>query len=241
MSMKTAGRALAWIALVVAAAAAAIVLAAGPGTRFGWWGFRTGLRMLGYGAYAAVGGAALGLLGVLLGSARRLALAALVVAVAAFAVPWTMRRNAQMVPPIHDISTDTGDPPKFAAVLARRGADSNSAEWAGDAVAVQQRIAYPDVKPLHLIVPPPQAFDRALATARSMGWEIVDASPDQGRIEATATTTWFGFKDDVVVRVRPDPNGSTVDVRSLSRVGRSDLGANANRIRRYLARLRNQS
>jgi uncharacterized protein (DUF1499 family) len=94
------------------------------------------------------------------------------------------------------------------------------------------------VQPLTLPVPPAQAFDRALAAARAMGWEIVDAAADQGRVEATATTFWFGFKDDVVVRVRPDASGSRIDVRSLSRVGRSDLGANAQRIRTYLDRLR---
>ena len=70
-----------------------------------------------------------------------------------------------------------------------------------------------------------------------MGWEIVDANPGQGRIEATDATFWFGFKDDMVVRVAPTETGSRVDVRSLSRVGRSDVGTNAKRIRAFLARL----
>jgi uncharacterized protein (DUF1499 family) len=87
---------------------------------------------------------------------------------------------------------------------------------------------------LALKLPPNQAFDRALERAREMGWEIVDANPAHGRIEATATTFWFGFKDDVVVRVSADEAGSLIDVRSLSRVGRSDVGANARRIRCYL-------
>ena len=76
--------------------------------------------------------------------------------------------------------------------------------------------------------------------ARDLGWEIVEASPSEGRIEATARTFWFGFKDDVVVRVTPSGDGSRIDVRSVSRVGKSDVGANAKRIRTYLERLQNR-
>jgi uncharacterized protein (DUF1499 family) len=86
--------------------------------------------------------------------------------------------------------------------------------------------------------PPAAAFTRALGAARRMGWEIVAADSAAGRIEATATTTWFGFKDDVVVRIKPNQNGSRIDVRSESRVGGSDIGTNAKRIRRYLGELR---
>ncbi len=213
--MNTAGRVLARVALVVAVAAALAIVLAGPGSRFGLWSFRMGFTLMRWGAYAA-----------------------LVVGLAAFAGPWSLMRAARAVPPIHDISTDTADPPKFVAVMPRRAGASNTAEYGGETIAAQQRAAYADVQPLHVAAPPAQAFDRALRTARDMGWEIVDASPEQGRIEATDTTRWFGFKDDVVVRVRPDADGSRVDVRSLSRVGRSDIGANAKRIRRYLDRLR---
>ena len=92
--------------------------------------------------------------------------------------------------------------------------------------------------PLHLDVAPAQAFDRALTAARAMGWEIVASDPAQGRIEGTATTFWFGFKDDIVVRVGADGSGSRVDVRSLSRIGKSDVGANARRIRDYLGKVK---
>jgi uncharacterized protein (DUF1499 family) len=238
MSMSTAGRVVARVGFVVAIAALVMVALPGPGTRFGVWGFRTGFRLMSYGAYAALAAAALGLVGVLIGGARAVAAAALVLGLASFAGPWTLRRTAQSVPPIHDISTDTTDPPKFVAVMPRRGATSNTAEYGGDAIAAEQHKGYPDLQPLHMAAAPPQAFEKALAAARAMGWEIVDAAAEKGRIEATATTFWFGFKDDVVVRVRPDASGSIVDVRSLSRVGRSDLGANAKRIRSYLDRLR---
>jgi uncharacterized protein (DUF1499 family) len=238
MNTSSTGRVLARVALLVAIVAAVGIAAAGPGSRFGLWNFRFGFRLMTWGSYAALAGAALGLLGLVLGGARALAGAALVIALLAFAGPWSFMRTARSVPPIHDISTDTTDPPAFMAVLPRRAGALNTAEYGGAAIAAQQHTAYPDLQPLHLAVPPAQAFERALHSARDMGWEIVASAPEQGRIEATDTTRWFGFKDDVVVRVRPDADGSRVDVRSLSRVGRSDVGANAKRIRRYLERLR---
>jgi uncharacterized protein (DUF1499 family) len=238
MSFHSTGRLLARVALVLAVLAALAIVLAGPGTRFGVWDFRRAFTLLRWGAYGALGAAGLGLVGVVLGGARAQSGAALLIGLLSFGGPYLQLRTARSVPPIHDISTDTADPPKFVAVMPRRGEKSNKAEYAGDEIASQQRKAYPDVQPLTLPVPPAQAFDRALAAARAMGWEIVDAAADQGRVEATATTFWFGFKDDVVVRVRPDASGSRIDVRSLSRVGRSDLGANAQRIRTYLDRLR---
>jgi uncharacterized protein (DUF1499 family) len=111
------------------------------------------------------------------------------------------------------------------------------AAYPGGEVAAAQRRAYPDIGPLALAMPPATAFARALDAAKGMGWEIVAADAGAGRIEATATTPWFGFRDDVVVRITPAAAGSRVDVRSVSRVGRSDLGTNARRIREYLAML----
>ncbi len=118
-----------------------------------------------------------------------------------------------------------------------RAAAAVPAAYPGSETAQAQRRAYPDIAPLELAVPPAAAFARALDAATAMGWEIVAADAVAGRIEATATTPWFGFRDDVVVRVAPTPTGSRIDVRSVSRVGKSDLGANAKRIRAYLARL----
>jgi uncharacterized protein (DUF1499 family) len=122
--------------------------------------------------------------------------------------------------------------------LPLRAKAPNTTVYGGDKIASQQRTAYPDLQPLILNVPPPQAFDRALATVRDMGWDLVAADAAAGRIEATDTTFWYGFKDDVVVRVRPAEGGSRVDVRSLSRVGGGDVGTNAKRIRAYLEALR---
>ena len=112
--------------------------------------------------------------------------------------------------------------------------------YAGEETAAQQRGAYPEIKPQVLPVLPDEAFERALAVAGEMGWEIVAAEKGEGRIEATDTTFWFGFKDDVVIRIQPAEAGSRVDVRSASRVGVGDLGVNAARIRRFLEGLREQ-
>jgi uncharacterized protein (DUF1499 family) len=144
-------------------------------------------------------------------------------------------QQARRVPPIHDITTDLDRPPKFVAVLPLRAGAPNPATYGGSEVADAQRRSYPDIKPLLLGVPAGAAYSRALASARGMGWELVASDSTTGRIEATATTPWFGFKDDVVVRVRPEGPGSRIDVRSVSRVGKSDVGANAQRIRTYLA------
>ncbi len=169
---------------------------------------------------------------------RGLALTGLVLGLIATGMP-ARSINTARHSPIHDVSTDTANPPQFVAVLPLRTAAKavNSTDY--DAKTAQlQKETYPDIGPLHLDLPASQAFDRALAAARGMGWEIVASDPAQGRIEATATTFWFGFKDDIVVRVTAEGNGSRVDVRSLSRIGKSDVGANARRVRDYLAKVK---
>ena len=240
------------IGLAVIAVAILAIALSGLGARSGWWHFRTGFTVLRWGAYAALAGAVWTAVAAARawaasrrqgGAGRGLALVGLVgvlVAVAVVTIPWQWRRRAAAVPPIHDITTDVTDPPAFVAVLPRRAGTgaTNPAEYGGPDVARQQREAYADIEPLTLPVPPSEAFDRALAAARDLGWEIVAADTSAGRIEATDRTFWFGFYDDVVIRVRPSGTGARVDVRSLSRVGGSDVGTNARRVRRYLERLR---
>jgi uncharacterized protein (DUF1499 family) len=166
-----------------------------------------------------------------------LALAGIGLGLVSVGMPLRWYWAAQRVPPIHDITTDWSNPPRFVAVLAQRRDAPNPAEYGGPALAEQQRQAYPQLGPLILSDPPDAAFRKALDAAGAMGWEIVAEDPAQGRIEATDTTFWFGFKDDVVVRIEPGGPGSRVDVRSVSRVGKSDVGTNARRIEKYLARL----
>jgi uncharacterized protein (DUF1499 family) len=229
------------VAVVVAVMAAVTLLASGVGVRAGLWTFRSGLAMLRLVALLAIAGVALAAIALAAtrpaGSGAALLLGALAVSGAVFWVPWRMAQQARGAPVIHDITTDTAEPPAFVAVLPLRAGAANPSDYGGAEVAAQQAKAYPDIRPLYLAAAPGDAFPRAHDAARRMGWTIVAADPSAGRIEATATTRWFGFKDDVVVRIRPDGTGSRVDVRSLSRVGRSDLGTNARRIRDYLSRL----
>jgi uncharacterized protein (DUF1499 family) len=156
------------------------------------------------------------------------------VAIGFSAVSWRVAGN---VPMIHDITTDPGDPPAFAALLPEREESWNGAEYGGPGIAEQQQKGYPDIVPIESALPAGEAFDRALAVARGMGWKVASADAARGRIEATDTTRWLRFKDDVVIRVRPGEGGaSRVDVRSASRLGLSDLGKNAQRIREFSRR-----
>jgi len=145
--------------------------------------------------------------------------------------------SALGLPAIHDITTDLGDPPRFEAVVPLRADAPNSLEHGGQTVANAQRQAYPDLETLVLDHPPDRIVGWAHEVAQELGWEIVAVDPAAGRVEATATTLWFGFKDDIVVRVRRADGGARVDVRSVSRVGGGDLGANAARVRAFLERL----
>ena len=217
------------------------LLLAGPGVRLGLWDFRLGFDLMRWGAYVGLAGAGLALTSLLWrrpGTSPWPAVLAIALGVLAALVPWRWMQKAKRVPPIHDITTDTQRPPGFVAILPLRAGARNPSAYGGPEVAAAQRAGYPDLGPLVLAVPPAEAFSRARAAAERMGWEMVAADSAAGRIEATATTAWFGFKDDVVIRVEPADGGSRVDVRSVSRVGQSDVGTNAARIRAYFARLR---
>jgi hypothetical protein len=235
---------LAGVALGAAVVAGLLIMLAGTGSRLGWWHFRTGFTLLGYGAYGGIGAALLGFSGVILASRKRqlsgivVAILAVVIGLAAAVVPASWRMIAKKLPLIHDISTDTVHPPQFVAILPLRKDSPNPAAYGGPEVAEQQKLAYADLRTEVLDIPSGVAFERALSTARAMGWQIVAAEPSQGRIEATDTTFWFGFIDDIVIRIVPAGDRSMMDIRSVSRVGKSDVGTNARRIREYLKRVR---
>ncbi|MEO6447473.1 MAG: DUF1499 domain-containing protein [Gemmatimonadaceae bacterium] len=230
-----------WIALGLAIVAALVLFMAGAGTKIGLWDFRSGLGMLKWAAYIGVAAVVVSLLLLAVlrpkGSVLALLLASTLVGLTVVGLPWQWRRTARSVPPIHDITTDLGNPPAFEAILPLRADASNPAEYGGPEVAAQQRAGYPDIAPLFLEVSTAAAFTRSLDAARGMGWEVVIADSARGRIEAVATTRWFGFKDDVVVRIAKDGSRTRIDVRSVSRVGGSDVGTNARRIRQFVERV----
>jgi len=142
-------------------------------------------------------------------------------------------------PPIHDISTDLDDTLVFTTAEQQRGSKANSLDTDPDTLR-QQRESYPDLKTLESTAAFDAVFDTALQVAADMGWDIYLQDRNAGIIEAVATTAIMGFRDDVIIRVRTNANGSLVDMRSVSRVGVSDMGANAARIRAFQQALRAQ-
>lgn len=237
--------------LIGAVVAAALLPLGALGSRFGVWAFTTGFMFLSVGAVVAAVAALLGVVGLIFAAARSLKseLTPLGLGVAVAAVSLTVLfvqySAARSVPPIHNITTNTADPPAFDAIVALRGEGSNPHEYdAAQPVGTRtlelaQREAWPELSTRRFAVGLDAATERALAILEAMGLEVVNAKLEapkgESLIEATDTTFWFGFKDDMVVRLRTDGADTVVDARSVSRVGQSDLGLNAKRILAFLA------
>jgi len=165
-----------------------------------------------------------------------LAVAALGIGLAMLAYPAYLGVLFYRLPAVNDITTDPIDPPRFEAISRLRPRGANPIAYAGAAATKLQRGAYPDIEPLIVSVPPLEAYDAALAVITKRKWRIVDVRPPQtgrreGRIEAVARTPLMGFRDDIVVRVRAAEDGARIDMRSASRYGKHDFGANASRLR----------
>jgi uncharacterized membrane protein YgdD (TMEM256/DUF423 family) len=247
------GRRLTWLAALLCFGAVAAALIAAVGAGQGFWHFRVGLTALRYAFYTAAGGVAVALIALLL--ARRTGrlllvnLAALVVALGFVLYAGSLARTARSLPPIHDVTTNLDDVPQFSRLTVR--ADNYKSVETTDRADLQplapeqrwaalHRQAYGDLRTVHVPWTPAETVQRAERLARDRGWEIARADAGAGEIEATATSLFFRFKDDVVLRARPAASGggSNVDMRSISRVGGSDVGMNAKRIRSFLADLR---
>ncbi len=147
-------------------------------------------------------------------------------------------KTVKSLPMIHDITTDTANPPTFVALADARKAAPNGIEYKGLEIAGQQKQTYPNIAPFISALAPAQLFVKAESAARAAGWEIAAADVQAGRIEATATTLIYAFKDDIVIRIAAKDGGSQLDMRSMSRVGLSDVGANAKRIREFFVGLK---
>ena len=245
-----------WGYIVLAAGVGALFwgLISAVGTGWGYWEYTSGLKgvagafLLGLGAI---------FLGALQGWRTRKAInppprarrwTGMVVALAYVAWVGTFLMAALTVPAIHDVSTDLADPPAFQTLALRAdnldnipGADDKDMRgltplqrW-----AVLHQKAYGDIRSVRSNEPVPMVIAKAERLAKARGWDIAVSLPEEGRFEATETSAFFQFKDDVVLRVRPSETGegSIVDMRSVSRVGVSDLGMNAKRVRAFLADL----
>lgn len=167
------------------------------------------------------------------------ALLAFVIGASLVVYPAYIGVRSYRLPAISDITTDTADPPRFEAIARLRPRNANPVTYPGAETARKQREAYPGVMPLLTPAPPDDAYAAALEVIGTRKWAVVEARTPQagrreGRIEAVARTPVMGFRDDVVVRVKPDGTGARVDIRSASRYGGGDLGSNARRIRALL-------
>lgn len=231
------GATIPWVARVGCALSVAglvMELMSGPGYRLGWWGLGIALMCFGVGGIFATLGCGASIVALFLGralpapgagAARAGAVLGILPAVLFVHLVYAARSS----PSINDVSTDLLDPPAFVAAAG--------AFPTGFADSVRR--GYPDLRPLALGVGRARTFGLARTTAAGQrGWVVTAADSEDGRLEATATTRWFGFRDDVVIRVRArGPDSSVVDMRSKSRVGRGDLGTNATRLRKYFAAL----
>ena len=240
-----------WLARIgcsLAAVGLVMEFASGFGYRNGWWGLRVALRdLFAYGGIVAAAGCAVAIVALVLTRGSRSAgaipaAAGIVLGIVPTLLFYHQYRLARSVPPINDISTDLATPPAFVTATENpfwKGKDMSYPAGFADSV----RRGYPDLGSLVLPVAAGRAFALARETAAGMpAWVVTGSDSAAGRIEATATTRWFGFKDDLVIRVTPHGAGtSVVDMRSKSRVGKSDVGANAARIRAYLTALRRAS
>ena len=247
-------RRLSWLALALSLGGVAAALVAALGTGGGAWSYRGGLGALRYALFAAIAGGVLAIAAFVTarGTRARTGPANTLALIAAVLFTGYLGRQiatARSVPAIHDAATDLDDLPQFRTLTVREDnlasiPDQERPELAamnpGNRWKALHREAYSDLRPLRLPRPPAEVLSRAEQLARERGWTIAQVNKQAGTLEATATTLFFRFKDDVVVRVRSDParaGGSLVDMRSISRVGGSDVGVNAKRIRSFLADL----
>ncbi|ADE16616.1 protein of unknown function DUF1499 [Nitrosococcus halophilus Nc 4] len=243
---------IALLGITIAILSAFAAALSGFGHRLGWWHFATGFSILRWAALGALGSTVLSLWGAFRARPRRQrrgfwpALLGLTLSLAVLSIPLYWLLTARSVPPIHDITTDTQNPPAFSVLLPLRADAPNPSHYGGPNIAAQQQEAYPEIKPLRLPLNSKAALDEALAVAHSLGWKVIGVeSPETEKgnihIEATDSTFWFGFVDDIVVRITPLDKGSKIDVRSVSRVGRSDVGTNARRIHAFLTALKERA
>ena len=244
-------RRLSWLALILSLGGVAAALVAALGSAAGAWSFGAGLGALRYALYAAVAGGVLAVVAWIASrrsGARtgRVNAVALIASVLFAGYLGNQVATARSVPAIHDAATDLDDLPQFSKLTVRadnleKVPDNDRPELAAldpeSRWKALHREAYADLRPLRLAAAPPEVLRRAERLARDRGWAVANVDGRAGLVEATDTTLFFRFKDDVAIRVRPDParsGGSIVDMRSISRVGGSDVGVNARRIRGFL-------
>ncbi len=234
-----------WSKSILAGGVAAVLLPpiGALSSRGGIWGFEVGFLLLLLGTLLALVGLGGGIAGVLVARRRSLSrdlwgtVSGMALGFAVVVFMGMQLLKLLSTPPINHVSTNTEDPPEFIEVVALRGENAIPLEFDAGKIARIQDEFYPWIEPLLLRATPDEAFDEALYVLMDMRLEVVATHPEAGLIEAVDTTFWFGFEDDVAVRVRAYPQGAVVDARSASRVGVADMGTNAERVREIFRRL----
>ena len=235
-------RRLVTLGLVLAALCALAAVFSGIGYQMKLWHYGTGFLIIKVSFWISIAALVLSVFGLAISRKTQsvvvMGVIGILVGGTTVYLPLSYKEMVDIHPYIHDITTDTENPPPFVVVASIRGPGDHPVTYDGPEVAAKQKAAYPDLKTLVVQAPAEKVFKAADEVIKDMGMEIVDASEPELRIEATATSLLYGFKDDMVVRITAADGGTRVDVRSKSRVGRSDLGQNANRIRKFLLRLK---
>jgi len=228
-----------YVGLITTIIGSLSVFFAGYGYQLDWWSFRGGFKIIPWGTGSAVLGGVITTLGFfILKNRTRIQigiglLGILISATALFNLGYWYNETKKGYPPIHDITTDTDNPPSFVVIKELRKDAPNPAAYQGQKIANTQNSFYSGLETIELNADFDQAFDLALENVKKMPWTIVAEDRNEGRIEAYHKLAWFGFIDDVVIRVDSSSNKSLIDIRSKSRIGRGDLGVNAKRIRKY--------
>jgi uncharacterized protein (DUF1499 family) len=217
--------------------AALVAFVSGPLlAHFGLVAAMVGFGLFAVGGLLGIGALCTGIVAALRGGGLGAGLAAGAVVTSVF---FTVAAPGRKFPPINDITTDTGNPPQFVTASALAINAGRDMHYAGAALAAQQRAAYTTLVPLRLNASADEAFRQVEAAAKRMpGWEITRDDPAARAVEGVATSRLFRFKDDFVIEVRPQDDSSLVQMRSKSRDGKGDLGANAARIDAFFATLR---
>lgn len=218
-----------------------VAVSAGFGARYGFWNFRFGFRILRVCFFGGVITGALGLVGSWISfplrSDRRgftLSLTAVLISGVLVGLPLQWKMRADEAPALHDVTTDPANPPQFRVINRYRDDQHNDLDYGGEQERKLQSEHYPELQTKVVEGSLDSCMRKALDLGRRYDWQVHRVNWEEGWIEATDTTFWFGFKDDVIVRLRETDGECRVDLRSVSRVGRGDAGTNARRIQKFL-------
>ncbi len=254
MSEQQSSPPIAKIGLILAVLCGLGILISAYGFRMDMWNNKMAFKFITWAAYGSVGAGILSIIGFVMAknakSSVGLAVIGIVISAILVIVPYSYDKllDRKAHPKIHDITTDTVNPPEFVAIVGLRteaikknpNSVKNKFKYGGEKVSTLQRKFHPNLKSIKFKQPANKVFNTTLDLVKKMGWKVAAAVPAEGRIEATASTMWLGFKDDVVFRIKQAGKDTHLDMRSASRFGKGDRGENARRVKAFLTQLKDK-